>query len=72
MNWLKNILREIYSLFVDDISFALAILLWLAITRWVLPLFNIPAPISAILLFAGLAFTLVESTIRYSRRKRQT
>ena len=69
MNWLRNILREIYSLFVDDVTFALAILLWLAINRWVMPHLNIPARISGILLFVGLAFILVESVARYSRRK---
>jgi hypothetical protein len=71
MNWLKNILHEIYGLFVDDVSFALAIVLWLAVTRWVMPYLNIPVRISAILLFAGLALILVESATRYSRRKQQ-
>jgi hypothetical protein len=69
MNWLKNILREIYSLFVDDANFALAILLWLAIMRWLMPHLNIPARMTGILLFAGLALILAESTARYSRRK---
>ena len=34
MKWLKNILREIFGLFVDDGTFALAILIWLAVVRW--------------------------------------
>jgi hypothetical protein len=69
MNWLKNIFREIFGLFVDDGSFALAILLWLAVVRWATPHLNIPSGIKGIILFAGLALILAESATRYSRRK---
>jgi hypothetical protein len=69
MKWLKNILREIFGLFVDDGSFALAILLWLAVVRWASPHLNIPSGITAVILFAGLALILAESASRYSRRK---
>jgi len=69
MNWLKNIFREIFGLFVDDGSFALAILLWLAVVRWATPRLNIPSGITGVLLFTGLALILAESTTRYSRRK---
>ncbi|HEY1992767.1 MAG TPA: hypothetical protein VGG81_00100 [Edaphobacter sp.] len=69
MNWLKNIFREIFGLFVEDGSFALAILLWLAIVRWAMPHLNLPAGITAVILFAGLALILVESATRCSRRK---
>jgi hypothetical protein len=69
MKWLKNILREIFGLFVDDGSFALAILLWLALIRGATPYLNIPSAITGIILFAGLALILAESAIRYSRRK---
>lgn len=31
MAWLKSIFREIFELFVEDGSFAIAILVWLAI-----------------------------------------
>ena len=71
MKWLKNILREIFGLFVDDGSFAIAILIWLAVVRWVTPYLNISARTSSILLFVGLALILVESAARYSRHKRQ-
>jgi hypothetical protein len=70
MKWLKNIFREIFGLFVDDGSFALAILIWLAVMRWATPYLNIPAGITAIILFAGLGLILAESATRYSRRKR--
>jgi hypothetical protein len=69
MKWLKNIFREVFGLFVDDGSFALAILLWLAVVRWATPHLNIPSGITGIFLFAGLALILAESAARYSRRK---
>jgi hypothetical protein len=68
MNRLRAIAREILGLFVDDSSFACAILswlllAWLIVTRW-------PAlgRWSGILLFAGLALILIESTARSARR----
>jgi hypothetical protein len=69
MKWLKNIFREVFGLFVDDGSFALAILIWLAVVRWATPHFNIPSGITGVILFAGLALILAESAIRYSHRK---
>jgi hypothetical protein len=69
MKWLNNIFREIFGLFVDDGSFALAILIWLAVVRWATPRLNIPSGIAGILLFAGLALILAESATRYSRHK---
>ena len=61
MKWLKNIFREIFGLFVDDGSFALAVLIWLALVRSATPHLNIPSGITAVILF--------ESATRYSRRK---
>jgi hypothetical protein len=69
MKWLKNIFREIFGLFVDDGSFALAILLWLAVMRWATSRLHIPSGITGVILFAGLALILAESATRYSRRK---
>jgi hypothetical protein len=72
MKWAQNILREIYGLFVDDGNFALAILVWLILMRW-LTSRSVVAPAAAgIILFAGLALILIESILRYARRKRQT
>jgi len=51
MNWLKNIFREIFGLFVDDGSFALlAILIWLSPScdgRW--PRLNIPSSMTGVI-----------------------
>ena len=69
MKWLKSIFREIFGLFVDDGSFALAILLWLAVIRWATTHLNIPSAMTGVILFAGLALILAESATRYSRRK---
>lgn len=69
MKWIKNILREIFGLFVDDGSFALAILIWLAAVRWVMPHLSISPPVTSIILFAGLVFILIESTTRYSKHQ---
>lgn len=70
MKWIKTILREIFGLFVDDAAFALAILIWLGLMRWIASRLNLPATTVAILFFAGLALILIESTARYARRKR--
>jgi hypothetical protein len=69
MKWLNNIFREIFGLFVDDGSFALAILIWLAVVRWATPRLNIPSGITGVILFAGLALILTESAARYARNK---
>jgi hypothetical protein len=69
MKWMKKILREIFGLFVDDGSFALAILLWLAVVGLATPHLNIPTGITGVILFAGLALILADNVTRYSRRK---
>lgn len=68
MRWLKAIVTEIFSLFVDDGSFALAIIGWLVFVGLVLPRLSMSAPWGGVILFAGLALILVESAIRGSRR----
>ncbi len=68
MTWLKKILAELFGLFVDDGSFAIAILVWLGVLWLALPHFPIDNTWRAMILFAGLAIILVESV---SRRARQ-
>jgi hypothetical protein len=71
MKWTKVILQEIYGLFVDDIGFAIAIVLWLAawfdlrrlIVAW-------PSWVPAVGLFAGVAVILLQSTLRFARTHR--
>lgn len=69
MKWLKNVFSEIFDLFVDDASFALAILIWLVLVRSATPHLGISPAAAGILFFAGLALILAESTLRYARRR---
>jgi hypothetical protein len=69
MRWLKTILAEISGLFVDDISFALAIIIWLGTIQLGLLRLNLPAAWNGVILFAGLAAILAESTLRTASRK---
>lgn len=69
MTWLKTILDEGYGLFVDDGSFAAAILLWIAATRVISWASIVPGEWSGVLLFAGLALILLWSTTSRARRR---
>lgn len=68
MAWVKTILTEIFGLFVDDGSFAIAIVAWIA-AMWFVSL-RVPDLVQwdGVLFFCGLALILVESVIRRARR----
>ncbi len=68
MQWIKRVLAELFGLFVDDGSFAVAILAWVAVVWLVLPRLGMSAAAGGIILFAGLALILVESVLRRARR----
>lgn len=68
MQWIKAIGAELFGLFVDDGSFAVAILLWVAAVWLVLPLVALSPGARGPVLFAGLAVILVESAWRRSGR----
>jgi len=68
MKWIKNIFREIFGLFVDDGAFALAILIWLSFMRWATSHLALSPAAIGVILFAGLALILIESTTRFARR----
>ena len=67
MKVILNIVKELWGLFVDDQSYALAILAWVTVsalatrlaivTRWAGPV-----------LFAGLCAVLVENVVRSARK----
>ena len=67
--WIGTILRELLGLFVDDGSFAVAILLWLVLAAlcrtWLRQAGHLGGP----LLFGGLAFLLIASAIRHRGQK---
>ena len=71
MRWLTTIAREIFGLFVDDGSFALAIVIWLLLVVVLLPRVVASASWAAPALFAGLAIILAQSVLRYSRKSRR-
>jgi hypothetical protein len=65
---IKNVLREVAGLFVDDGTLALAITLWVALLWVIRRRFMGFAPGGAIL-FCGLAIILAENLIRLARRR---
>ena len=62
------VLRELVSLFVDDVGFAVTILIWLAAIGLILPRLGTPAALSAVALPVGLFAILIESAVRRARR----
>ncbi len=72
MSWLKTIVQEIFGLFVDDGSFAVAIVVWLALTGLILPHLSSANAWNAAILFVGLVAILIESAVRQARRTPST
>jgi hypothetical protein len=70
MRWLKSVAREVFGLFVEDGSFAAAILAWLLLAEVALPRAGLYKRAAGPVLFAGLAAILVVSVLRYGRRRR--
>jgi hypothetical protein len=68
MQWLKTISSELFRLFVDDGSFAAAIIIWLGISWLLSAHFFQHAEWSGAVLFAGLGLILLESTTRRARK----
>jgi hypothetical protein len=68
MSWVKVIWTEFVGLFVDDVSFALAIAAWLIVTDLLFRLDILPTPARGPLLFVGLATIFVENTLRRARK----
>ncbi len=69
MAWLKTALQELFGLFVDDIPFTIAIVVWLEVVSLLLPMFLSDTRWSAALLFLGCALILVDSVMRAARRR---
>ncbi len=67
MQWLRTVVTEVFGLFVDDGSFAVAILVWLGVAWVLLPRIDVPAAAKGPILFAGLAAILIESAARRAR-----
>ncbi|GAC1362489.1 MAG: hypothetical protein NVSMB3_10760 [Acidobacteriaceae bacterium] len=72
MGWMRTVLREVWGLFVDDGSFAVAIVAWVALV-WLLERgLRVASVVGGTALFAGLGVILVESLLRYARAKRRS
>jgi hypothetical protein len=75
MKSIKTVFREVYGLFVDDGTYAGALLLWLLLMWLSARRQPLHGWWSSPVLFAGLGGVLVENTLRTARRlhfKRKT
>jgi hypothetical protein len=68
MRWIRTVADEVFGLFVDDGSFALAILAWLLLIWLAVSRLGVGAGWAAAGLFLGLAAILVDSVARHARR----
>lgn len=68
LSYIESVLVELLGLFVDDGTYALAILTWLGVAWFVLPRLPMAGPWAGVVLFAGLAGVLLESALRRARR----
>jgi hypothetical protein len=68
MRAFQAILREVWSLFVEDASLTAGILLCVALARYLLPTTGLPAFWRGPLLFLMLACMLLENVYRSTRR----
>jgi hypothetical protein len=69
MKALAAVFQEIWSLFVDDGSLALGLLVWCAAAALVLPRIGLPAFYDAPLLAAGCIAVLVATVLRAARNR---
>ncbi len=69
MGWMRTVARKVLSLFVEDGSFALAILLWLGVMWLAASHLRLGVP-GGVILAAGLLLVLLENLVRSSRRKK--
>jgi hypothetical protein len=69
MKALTAIGREVFGLFVDDGSLAIAILVWVGLIAALVFAAALPPALTGILLFAGLIAILLENILRRVRAK---
>ena len=69
MKWLRTILGEVFGLFVDNGSFAFAIVIWIVLTTQILGRTNWLPEWRGPILFCGLALILVASAVLYARKR---
>ena len=69
MSSLAAILKELWGLFVDDGSLALALIAWVTISGLGLPHLPVPVEWDGPVLFAGCLVILVSTVLRSARGK---
>ncbi len=67
VNWFRSAIRELFSLFVDDIYFALALVAWIAIGTLGLPYLGLAQGWNGPLLFIGFVTIFVVSVWNAAR-----
>jgi len=70
MNWLRTAGKELFSLFVDDVPYSLAIVAWILVGTLVLPSLVVGAKTQAVVLFFGFAVILLLSVLITARQHR--
>ncbi len=70
MNWLSTAAKEIFSLFVDDVPYSLAIIAWIIAGTLLLPLLSLGTEILAGILFLGFALILLVSVLLTAKQTR--
>ncbi len=68
MKWIAGILTELWGLFVEDASYTVAILVWVALIGFGRSRLPGSAPWAGPILFVGLALVLIENIARTSRK----
>jgi len=71
MSWLLTVMRELFGLFVDDVPYTAAIVIWIAAAGLVLPRLPLSASWDAPLMAAGCVLVLIVSStwaaVKYRR-----
>jgi hypothetical protein len=70
LSWISTVQRELVGLFVEDGSFALAVLAWLAGGAICIHLIGVDPAIEGVLLAAGFTLLLAENVDRTARGAR--
>ncbi len=69
MSWLASAIKELFSLFVDDVYFALALVVWIALGILVLPYMGLGPVWNGPLLFLGFVTIFAVSVWNAARGK---
>jgi membrane protein implicated in regulation of membrane protease activity len=68
MRLIRTVVREVFGLFVDDVSFASLIIIWMGLVKILSSRTASANRWYGIILFLGLALILIESAVRFSRK----